>query len=112
LEAMLRLTVGRREFKSKVKKAELVTRPYFQIANAHYAVRAVACRQRSLAELASQGSKTGAMVGDEPGPGRFKLVAFKTQEFLVQMLGTRRSSVTVAAGILQRAGIIAHTREM
>jgi CRP-like cAMP-binding protein len=33
-----------------------------------------------------------------------------TQEFLAQMLGTRRSSVTVAAGILQRAGIIAHSR--
>jgi CRP-like cAMP-binding protein len=33
-----------------------------------------------------------------------------TQDFLAQMLGTRRSSVTVAAGILQRAGIIAHTR--
>jgi CRP-like cAMP-binding protein len=33
-----------------------------------------------------------------------------TQEFLAQMLGTRRSSVTVAAGILQKAGLIAHTR--
>jgi Mn-dependent DtxR family transcriptional regulator len=33
-----------------------------------------------------------------------------TQEFLAQMLGTRRSSVTVAAGILQRAGLIHHTR--
>ncbi len=33
-----------------------------------------------------------------------------TQEFLGQMLGTRRSSVTVAAGILQKAGIIANTR--
>jgi CRP-like cAMP-binding protein len=33
-----------------------------------------------------------------------------TQEFLGQMLGTRRSSVTVAAGILQKAGIISHTR--
>jgi CRP-like cAMP-binding protein len=29
-----------------------------------------------------------------------------TQEFLGQMLGTRRSSVTVSAGILQKAGII------
>ncbi len=33
-----------------------------------------------------------------------------TQEFLGQMLGTRRSSVTVAAGMLQKAGVISHTR--
>jgi CRP-like cAMP-binding protein len=33
-----------------------------------------------------------------------------TQEFLAQMLGTRRSSVTMAAGALQKAGMISHTR--
>ena len=33
-----------------------------------------------------------------------------TQEFLAQMLGTRRSSVTVSAGTLQRAGLISYTR--
>ncbi len=33
-----------------------------------------------------------------------------TQEFLSHMLGTRRSSVTVAAGLLQRAGLISYTR--
>src|SRR5256885_10779693 len=33
-----------------------------------------------------------------------------TQEFLGQMLGTRRSSVTVAAGILQKAGMITTSR--
>ena len=33
-----------------------------------------------------------------------------TQEFLGQMLGTRRSSVTVAAGALQKAKLIAYTR--
>jgi CRP-like cAMP-binding protein len=33
-----------------------------------------------------------------------------TQDLLAQMLGTRRSSVTVAAGMLQKAGLISHTR--
>jgi CRP-like cAMP-binding protein len=33
-----------------------------------------------------------------------------TQELLAQMLGTRRSSVTVAAGMLQKAGLISHSR--
>jgi CRP-like cAMP-binding protein len=33
-----------------------------------------------------------------------------TQELLAQMLGTRRSSVTVAAGMLQKAGLTSHTR--
>ncbi len=33
-----------------------------------------------------------------------------THEFLATMLGTRRSSVTVAAGMLRKAGLIDHTR--
>jgi CRP-like cAMP-binding protein len=33
-----------------------------------------------------------------------------THEFIAMMLGTRRSSVTVAAGILHKAGLIAYTR--
>jgi Mn-dependent DtxR family transcriptional regulator len=33
-----------------------------------------------------------------------------TQEFLAQMLGVQRSTVTVAAGDLQRAGIIGYSR--
>ena len=33
-----------------------------------------------------------------------------TQEFLGQMLGTRRSSVSTAANILQKAGMIRYTR--
>jgi CRP-like cAMP-binding protein len=33
-----------------------------------------------------------------------------TQEFLANMLGTRRSSVTVAAGMLESAGLIANSR--
>jgi CRP-like cAMP-binding protein len=33
-----------------------------------------------------------------------------TQEFLAQMLGARRTSVSVAASILQKAGMITYTR--
>jgi CRP-like cAMP-binding protein len=33
-----------------------------------------------------------------------------TQEFLSMMLGTRRSTVTVAAGMLHKAGLIAYSR--
>ncbi|MGC2476112.1 MAG: Crp/Fnr family transcriptional regulator [Candidatus Sulfotelmatobacter sp.] len=33
-----------------------------------------------------------------------------TQDFIAQMLGTRRSSVTVSAGTLQKAGLISYTR--
>jgi hypothetical protein len=33
-----------------------------------------------------------------------------THEFLATMLGTRRSTVTVAAGMLHKAGLIAYSR--
>jgi CRP-like cAMP-binding protein len=37
-------------------------------------------------------------------------VVMLTQEFLAHMLGTRRASVTVAAGVLQKSGLITYTR--
>ena len=33
-----------------------------------------------------------------------------TQDFLAQMLGSTRSTVTISAGTLQKAGLIAYTR--
>jgi CRP-like cAMP-binding protein len=46
------------------------------------------------------------MSQDRVGRNRFDL----TQEFLAEMLGVRRPGVTVAMGILEKAGLIAHTR--
>src|SRR5437667_12603368 len=37
-------------------------------------------------------------------------VLFLTHEFLAEMLGTGRPSVTLAAGVLQRAGLIQNVR--
>lgn len=46
------------------------------------------------------------MVQDRVGSDRFYL----TQEFLAEMLGSRRTSVTLAAGTLQRSGVIEYSR--
>jgi len=46
------------------------------------------------------------MTRDRVGSDHFSL----TQEFLAQMLGVRRASVTVVAGVLQKAGFIAYSR--
>src|SRR5262249_23637303 len=46
------------------------------------------------------------MTHDRVGKDEFLL----TQEFLAQMLGVRRSSVTVAAGLLEKAGLITYKR--
>jgi CRP-like cAMP-binding protein len=46
------------------------------------------------------------MVSDRTGEDSFQL----TQEFIAQMLGTRRTTVALVAGTLQRSGFIEYTR--
>ena len=81
----------------------------------------IACN-RFVQELAMQSSQVAAcnrlhevderlarwllMCQDRIGGNQVPL----TQEFLAHMLGTRRASVTVAAGILQKAGLITYRR--
>jgi CRP-like cAMP-binding protein len=43
---------------------------------------------------------------DRVGGDQFEL----TQEFLAQMLGVRRGTVSLTAGVLQQAGVISYTR--
>ncbi|MFI5911975.1 Crp/Fnr family transcriptional regulator [Dactylosporangium sp. NPDC051541] len=46
------------------------------------------------------------MTADRVGDTRFAL----TQEFLAQMLGVRRATVSITAGVLHNAGLISYTR--
>lgn len=63
-----------------------------------------ACNQ--LHEVDERLAKWLWMIADHIGSNSVPL----TQEFLGQTLGNRRSSVPAAAGILQKAGLITHTR--
>ena len=66
--------------------------------------QSVACNRRhSMEERCARWLLT---THDRVGGQQFPL----TQEFLAQMLGVRRASVTVAAGMLQEAGFIRYSR--
>ena len=68
------------------------------------ATQVAACNR--LHEVEERLARWLLMSQDRLGGNRVPL----TQEFLAHMLGTRRASVSVAAGILQRAGLIKYTR--
>jgi CRP-like cAMP-binding protein len=64
----------------------------------------VACNR--MHELEARLAKWLLMVRDRQNSNAFTL----THELLAQMLGSRRSSVTLTAGVLQRAGLINYHR--
>ena len=68
------------------------------------AIQIAACNR--LHEVDERLARWLLMSQDRMGKTTFPL----TQEFISHMLGTRRASVTVAAGILQKAGLITYRR--
>jgi CRP-like cAMP-binding protein len=68
------------------------------------AIQIAACNR--LHEVDERLARWLLMSQDRVGRSTFLL----TQEFVSHMLGTRRASVTVAAGILQKAGLITYSR--
>lgn len=68
------------------------------------AIQIAACNR--LHEVDERLARWLLMSQDRVGESTFPL----TQEFISHMLGTRRASVTVAAGILQKAGLINYSR--
>jgi CRP-like cAMP-binding protein len=88
---------------SQCPKLERSLQQYSQMA-AMQVTQLAACNR--LHEVHERLARWLLMCADRVGSNSLPL----TQEFLAQMLGTRRSSVTVAAGILQKAGLIANGR--
>jgi CRP-like cAMP-binding protein len=95
-DAFLALTVRSNAFRALVDK---YTQALFgQIS------QAAACNRLHSSE--ERLSRWLLMSHDRVGSDQFMI----TQEFLGQMLGARRSTVSVSAGILQRAGLIRYVR--
>jgi CRP-like cAMP-binding protein len=66
--------------------------------------QSVACNRRH--SMSERCARWLLMTHDRVADGEFVL----TQEFLAMMLGVRRATVTVAAGMLQQAGLIRYAR--
>jgi CRP-like cAMP-binding protein len=82
--------------------AELISR--FGIYSLHCANQLVGCN--AFHSLEERACRWLLLTQDRAGSNRFDL----TQEFLAEMLGVTRQSVTIVAGTLQRAGMIAYKR--
>jgi CRP-like cAMP-binding protein len=81
------------------ERARLHTLAWF-----HQVAQSTACNSRHPIE--QRMCRWLLMTRDRVGTHEFYL----TQEFLAQMLGVRRASVTIVAGLLQRAGLIRYGR--
>jgi len=82
--------------------AELISR--FAVYSFHCANQLVACN--AFHALEERACRWLLLTRDRAGSDRFEL----TQEFLAEMLGVTRQSVTIVAGTLQRAGMITYKR--
>jgi hypothetical protein len=98
----MRFTELRREFLTAEPLRSLVLG--FVQSQASLVAQLAACNR--LHEVEERLARWLLMVHDRIGEDIIPL----TQEFLAQMLGTRRSSVTIAASSLQRSGLIEYHR--
>ena len=81
----------------------MLVQSYLPALFSHVAQVAACSRLHSAEERLS---RLLLMTHDRVGADRFEI----TQEYLAQMLGSRRPTVTVAAGILQKEGLISYRR--
>jgi len=100
------LRISARDLKSVLRTCPALEKSLQRYAQelAIQSIQIAACNR--LHEVDERLARWLLMSQDRVGGSSFPL----TQEFISHMLGTRRASVTVAAGILQKAGLITYTR--
>jgi CRP-like cAMP-binding protein len=101
---LLRMRAAR--FRREVRRSLALRRVMLRYTQAfiHQISQHAACNRRH--SIIERCARWLLMTRDRVGVDEFVL----TQEFLSQMLGVRRATVTIAAGTLQRAGLIRYTR--
>jgi CRP-like cAMP-binding protein len=93
-------------FREQMSRSENMRRSMLHYAHAFFNQVAQSAACNTFHSLEQRCCRWLLMTADRMGDHGFSL----TQEFLAMMLGVRRSGVTVAAGILQRAGLIEYHR--
>jgi CRP-like cAMP-binding protein len=94
------------ELQKEAFKSEPLLRGVLGFVQTHAFTLSQLAACTGLHEIEERLARWLLMVGDRLESERFNL----TQEFLAEMLGTRRTSVTLAAGSLQRSGLIEYKR--
>jgi CRP-like cAMP-binding protein len=95
-----------KDFEQLFQRDEAVRRPVLRYVQFQNLVLSQIAACNRLHEVEERLARWLLMVSDRIGDSELRL----TQEFLSQMLGARRSTVTLVAGTLQRGGLIEYSR--
>jgi CRP-like cAMP-binding protein len=100
------LRMDAREFKEETRRGGALTNLLLRYTQALFnqVAQSAACNRAHAVE--ERCARWLLMTHDRVGQDQF----FLTQEFMGHMLGVRRATVNVAAGMLQKAGFITYTR--
>jgi CRP-like cAMP-binding protein len=95
-----------KDFDQLFQRDEALRRPVLRYVQFQSLVLSQIAACNRLHEVEERLARWLLMVSDRIGDSELNL----TQEFLSQMLGARRSTVTLVAGTLQRSGLIEYSR--
>jgi len=100
------LRIGYEEFQKELFSSGTLLKKVLEFAQRHSFILSQLAACNGLHEVEGRLARWLLMVQDRVDSNKFYL----TQEFLAEMLGIRRTSVSAAAGSLQKSGVIGYRR--